>query len=130
MKTYLLKMLEALSIPAVVGMLESGALPALSAFIASELIGLSKKTKSNSVLQLLFRVVKAVAKELAAKEEVKPEVKKLDLVGITDTEEFKALVATKMKEAIESGQSEATFAVTKPCCAPKKRGRPRKTSTS
>lgn len=54
-----------IELPALIALAESAAIPALAAFLSSEIIGLSKRTKSNSVLQLVFRILRAVAVELA-----------------------------------------------------------------
>lgn len=62
-------MLESILASALV---EQLAIPAAGAFLASEAIGLSKKTKSNSLLQLVFRIVKAVARELVTEDNANP----------------------------------------------------------
>ena len=109
-------MLELISIPAIVGALESGALPAVGAFLASELIGMSKRTKSNSLLQIVFRVVKAIANELVK------DGKENQAAGAgADQKAIEALVAAKVTEAIGANQSVATFEVKKPCATRKRR---------
>ena len=56
---------EMFEIPALLGLIESGVVPVAAGWVASEVIGLSPKMKSNSVLQLAWRITKAVIRELA-----------------------------------------------------------------
>lgn len=48
--------------------IESLAAPAIATLVASELLPFIKRTKHNGVLSILFSILKAVARELAATE--------------------------------------------------------------
>lgn len=71
-------MLEFLALPA---LLESGVLPVAAGWLASEVIGLNPKTKSNSVVQLLVRIAGAVVKELTVAEPTVPATEPTDSVA-------------------------------------------------
>lgn len=60
-------------------LIEQIAIPAAGAFIASEAIGLSRKTKSNSLIQLLFRIAKAVVLEIASEENAQSSIMEANL---------------------------------------------------
>ena len=64
--------IEMFEIPALLGLIESGVVPVAAGWVASEVIGLSPKMKSNSVLQLAWRITKAVIRELADPEVTPP----------------------------------------------------------
>ena len=57
-------MIETLSIAGIVSLIESQAIPLLGAWLASELIGASKKTKYNGIFQLLVGLLKTLGREL------------------------------------------------------------------
>ena len=64
-------MLEALLIPTILEATEAVAIPALGAWVASEVIG-GSKSKHNSLTGLLLGLLKAVGKELTEQEEKTP----------------------------------------------------------
>ena len=59
--------------PAITSFIETSAMPVLGAWLASELMGVSKKTKYNGIFHLAFGLVKAVGKELAKKDTKQPQ---------------------------------------------------------
>lgn len=59
--------------PAITSFIETSAMPVLGAWLASELMGVSKKTKYNGIFHLAFGLVKAVGKELAKKDTQQPQ---------------------------------------------------------
>ena len=54
--------------PAVTSFVETSAIPVLGAWLASEMMGVSKKTKYNGIFHLAFGLLKAVGKELREKD--------------------------------------------------------------
>ena len=57
-------MLESAVVIALMEVVEAHALPVVGAWLASELLGVSKKTKYNGIIHLAFGLLRAVGKEL------------------------------------------------------------------
>ena len=103
-------MLELISVPAVIAAAESVAAPAIATLIASEVLPFVKQTKHNSILSVLFAVVKAVARELAA-----PAASPVEPKHGVDPDVLNKMVEARVKEALEADKTVATFEVDKPC---------------
>lgn len=58
-------MFEGFTVLAIVELLEAHAIPILGAWLGSELMGVSKKTKYNGIFHLGFGLIKAVGKEIS-----------------------------------------------------------------
>lgn len=91
-------MVESLGIAGLVSLIESQAIPLLGAWLVSELLGISKKTKFNGIFQLLFGLLKTVGKELGEQQQ-KSEPEPQPQTPVVDAAVLSQMVADAVAKA-------------------------------